>query len=235
VLAYSLRLRAVASRIQMRMAERIEERERIARELHDTLLQSVQALTLRFQLAVDDLPEKAPARPALEEAIDRADEAIAEGRDRVRGLRSLQDSDIERVIEGLIRQQAFDPGVEIAVTTTGAARPLDPLSQDEVTRIAGEAIFNIWRHACAKRVAIDIAHGADFSVRFADDGVGIAPEVADRLEKEGHFGLSGMRERARKLRGGIAVRRLPEGGTDVMLTVPGSIAYKAGKRPLSFW
>jgi signal transduction histidine kinase/ligand-binding sensor domain-containing protein len=234
-LAYSMRLRVVASRIQMRMAERIAERERIARELHDTLIQSVQALTLRFQLAVDDLPEKAPARPALEEAIDRADQAIAEGRDRVRGLRSFQDSDIERIIRGLIRQQAFDPEVEIAVTTTGAPRPLDPLSQDEVTRIAAEAIFNIWRHARARRVAIDIAHGADFSVRFVDNGVGIESEVAAKLEKAGHFGLSGMRERARKLRAALAVRRLPGGGTDLLLTVPGSIAYKAGKRPMSLW
>ncbi|MDZ4866062.1 MAG: triple tyrosine motif-containing protein [Alphaproteobacteria bacterium] len=233
--AYSLRLRAVVNRMRMRMAERMEERERIARELHDTLLQSVQGLTLRFQLAVDDLPAAAPARPVLEEAIDRADQVIAEGRDRVRDLRSLQDAPVEEIIANIVKRQAFDPGVEVAVTTTRTPRALDPLILDEVTRIASEAVFNIWRHANAKRVAIDIGYGTNFSLCFTDNGVGIAPEVADKGEKDGHFGLSGMRERAKKLRGWLAARRLPEGGTEVMLVVPGAIAYKAAKSRLSFW
>src|SRR5262249_51725715 len=121
------------------------------------------------------------------------------------------------------------------VTTVGDSRPLDPLVLDEATRIASEAIFNIWRHACAKRVTIYIGHGANFSLRFADNGVGIDPAVADKGQKEGHFGLSGMRERARKLRGWLTVRPLPAGGTEVMLTVPGSIAYKVGERRMSLW
>jgi signal transduction histidine kinase len=233
--AYSLRLQAVVNRMRMRMAERMEERERIARELHDTLLQSVQGLTLRFQLAVDFLPAAAPARPVLEEAIDRADQVIAEGRDRVRDLRSLQDAPVEDVIADIVKRQAFDPGVEVAVTTTRTPRALDPLILDEVTRIASEAVFNIWRHASATRVAIDIGYGTNFSLCFTDNGVGIAPDIADKGEKDGHFGLSGMRERAKKLRGWLAARRLPEGGTEVMLVVPGSIAYKAAKRRLSFW
>lgn len=234
-LAYSQRLRVVANRIRARMAERMEERERIARELHDTLLQSVQTLTLRFQLAVDDLPAGAQARPALEQAIDRADQVIAEGRDRVRDLRSLQDGAVEEIIADIVKRQAFDPAIEVAVTTTGAQRALDPLILDEVTRIASEAVFNIWRHASATRVTIDIGYGGNFSLCFTDNGVGIAPDVADKGEKDGHFGLSGMRERAKKLRGWLAARRLPEGGTEVMLVVPGSIAYKAAKRRLSFW
>jgi signal transduction histidine kinase len=232
-LAYSMRLRVVANRIRMRMAERMEERERIARELHDTLLQSVQALTLRFQLVVDDLPQGAHARATLEEALDQADMVIAEGRDRVRDLRTRPDCEIERPLAEMIKRQAFDPGVEITMTTTGVPRPLEPLVLDEATRIASEAIFNIWRHAGANRVAIDIGHGENFSLRLADDGVGIAPEVAAKGHREGHFGLAGMRERARGLRGGLVVRALPEGGTEVMLTVPGHIAYKTAERPMS--
>ena len=224
-LASSMRLRAVAHRIRMRMTERMEERERIARELHDTLLQSVQALTLRFQLVVDDLPKGAHARATLEEALDQADMVIAEGRDRVRDLRARRDCDIERAIAEIIKKQAFDPGVEITMTTTGAPRPLEPLVLDEATRIASEAIFNIWRHAGANRVAIDIGYGENFSLRLADDGVGIAREVTARGHREGHFGLAGMRERARGLHGGLVVRVLREGGTEVILTVPGHVAY----------
>jgi signal transduction histidine kinase/ligand-binding sensor domain-containing protein len=234
-LAYSMRLRVVADRIRMRMAERMEERERIARELHDTLLQSVQALTLRFQLAVDDLPKDAHARATLEEAIDRADAVIAEGRDRVRDLRAPRDSDVERIIADIVERQGFDPGVEITMTTTGASRALEPLVLEEATRIASEAIFNIWRHACADRVAINIGHGANFSLRLADNGVGIAREVSDRGQKDGHFGLAGMSERARNLHGWLVVRSLPEGGTEVKLTVPGQIAYKSVERRISLW
>jgi signal transduction histidine kinase/ligand-binding sensor domain-containing protein len=228
-LAYSMRFRAVANRIRIRMAERIEERERIARELHDTLLQSVQALTLRFQLAVNDLPAETPARPALEEAIDLAGKVIAEGRERVRDLRSLQNCAVEEIVADIARRQAFDPAVEVVVTTTGMVRVLHPLILDEVTQIASEAIFNIWRHANASRIQIDIGYGTNFSLRFADDGVGIDAGIAGK-GKEGHFGLFGMRERARKLRGWLAINRLQEGGTEVLLTVPGSIAYKAAGR-----
>jgi signal transduction histidine kinase len=195
----------------------------------------VQALTLRFQVAVDDLPKDAQARTTLEDALDRADTVIAEGRDRVRDLRVLRDREIERIIADLIEGQAFDPDVEITVTTTGARRALDPLVLDEATRIAREAIFNIWRHACASRVAIEIGHGANLSLRFADNGVGIPFEVADRGHKEGHFGLSGMRERAKQLRGWLVVRPLPKGGTEVMLTVPGPVAYKPVERRMSLW
>lgn len=232
-LAYSMRLRVVGNRIRMRMAERMEERERIARELHDTLLQSVQSLTLRFQLVVDDLPKGAHARATLEEALDQADMVIAEGRDRVRDLRPRRDSDIERTIAELIKRQAFDPGVEITMTTTGVPRPLEPVVLDEVARIAGEAIFNIRRHAGAHRVAIDIGHGENFNLRLADDGVGIAPEIAATRHREGHFGLAGMRERAKGLRGGLVVRALPEGGTELMLTVPGHVAYNTVERRVS--
>jgi signal transduction histidine kinase len=232
-LVYSMRLRVVSNRIRMRLTERMEERERIARELHDTLLQSVQTLTLRFQLVVDDLPRGAHARATLEEALDQADMVIAEGRDRVRDLRTRRDCDVERTLAEIIKRQAFDPGVEITMTTTGAPRPLEPLVLDEATRIASEAIFNIWRHAGANRVAIDIGYGQNFSLRLADDGVGIAREVAAKGHREGHFGLAGMRERARGLQGGFVVRALPEAGTEVVLTVPGHIAYKTVERRVS--
>ena len=228
-LGYSLRLRAVADRIRLRMAERVEERERIARELHDTLLQSVQSLTLRFQLAVQDLPEQIAARPALENAIDQADAVIAEGRDRVRDLRLLQDgSDLRAVMAELVERQAFREGVETNIRSMGTRRALDPLALDEVTRIVAEAIFNVRRHAHATRLDIEIDHSADLTIRVVDNGEGIDPQFVEK-GRDGHFGLVGMRERARSLRGKLAVRRKAGGGTEVILSVPGAVAYKSGR------
>ncbi|MGE6697305.1 sensor histidine kinase [Hyphomonas sp. NPDC076900] len=229
-LLYSIRVRAVANGVSMRMAERLQERERIAREIHDTLLQSVQTLTLRFQYAVDELPQLAGARPALEEALDRADEVIAEGRDRVLDLRSAQSSNLEQVISGIVKRQSFAPSVKISISTSGILRGVDPHILDEVTRIASEAICNIWKHAQARRVKIEICHGANLSLRIADDGIGIDASVAKNGEKIGHFGLKGMGERAKRLGGDLIVRGLPERGTEVFLTVPGRAAYRTAKR-----
>jgi signal transduction histidine kinase/ligand-binding sensor domain-containing protein len=230
-LVYLARLRVVTERIRIRMAERIEERERIARELHDTLLQSVQTLTLRFQLAVDDLPKRAHARQALEEAIDRADQIIAEGRDRVRELRSSHDrSDIKPIIADIVTRQGFDPRVVVSVETAGASRLLDAPAVDEIGQIVSEALFNIWRHAGANRATVTIGYGADFSLRIADDGAGIGSEIVENGGRDGHFGLRGMRERALKLRGELKVRQRREGGTEVLLSIPGVVAYGANER-----
>ncbi|WP_232494981.1 sensor histidine kinase [Novosphingobium kaempferiae] len=229
-LAYSLRLRAVANRIRLRITERMDERERIARELHDTLLQSVQALTLSVQLAVDELPAQEPARPALEGALDRADRVIAEGRDRVRELRPFQGpNDVAQMVADTLETHALDPEARVTVATSGSPRPLDPLVLDELNRIVGEAIFNIQRHARARSVTIDIEFHANFRMRFADDGIGIDPAVLAKGGREGHFGLPGMRERARKLHGDLLVRPLAQGGTEVVLTVPGRVAYRGGR------
>lgn len=229
-LAYSVRLRAMADRMRRGMAERIAERERIARELHDTLLQAVQSLTLRFQLVVDDLSIRGPPRLALEAAIDRADQVIAEARDRVLELRSPQErNDVEQVMTDIVAQQGFDPAVAVSIESVGSPHALDPLALDEIARIAGEAIFNIRRHARATRIVIELRHHANLVLSFADNGVGIDPAVVEQGSRDGHFGLPGMRERARKLDGDLVVRRIAQGGTQVMLTVPGRIAYKPRK------
>ncbi|MBO9712005.1 sensor histidine kinase [Sphingomonas sp.] len=230
--AYSLRLRAIAGRLRMRMAERLNERERIAREIHDTLLQSIQALIMRFQLAAEDLPEGAPARKTLEDALDRADTVLAEGRDRVRDLRLIDDaSDVERMLQAIVRRQAFGPETRVSISSEGNPRPLEPLVGDEVARIANEALFNIWRHAKATRVEVDVQFRPYlFKVLFRDNGVGIDPEVLTRGQRDGHFGLPGMRERAAKLGAQLELARPPGGGTEVTFSIPAAIAYASGPR-----
>ena len=229
-LGYSMRLRAVARSVSLRMAERVEERERIARELHDTLLQAIQALTLRFQLAADDLPTDTAGRASLIAAIDMADQVIAEGRDRVRELRTQHEGDFEQVICDLIARTGLDPAIDVVITVRGSPRGLNPLALEEVTSIAGEALYNIRKHAAANRVTVEIRFDSSFGLRLVDDGVGIDAPTEANGSKEGHFGLVGMAERARKLRGRLVVRTGADGGTEVALTVPGSIAYKREER-----
>jgi len=232
LLLYQVKIRAMAAQMRGRMRERLAERERIARELHDTLLQGVQALVLRFQLVADDIPPENPARRTLEEALDRADDVLAEGRDRVRDLRMIGGADdIEHMILEIARKQVFSPATQINVASEGEARPLDPLVWDEVARIANEALFNIWRHAQAKQILIRIAFRPEsFSVRFRDDGVGIAEDILRDGRRDGHFGLPGMQERAGKIQARLVVQRPPGGGTEVALIVPATIAYSNTRR-----
>lgn len=227
--AYAMRLRVVAARIRLRMTERFDERERIARELHDTLLQGIQAVTLRFQRVVNELPDQQPARGTLLQALDVADQVIAEGRDRVQDLRSRQHDALAPLLRDLVAQQMFEPGVQVAIAERGHRRRLAPLALDEIVRIGGEALANIRRHAGAAQVDIEIRYGYSLRLRIADDGVGIQPAIAE-AGKSGHFGLLGMRERARKLRGTLALRPVADHGTELVLTVPGRIAYLPERR-----
>jgi signal transduction histidine kinase/ligand-binding sensor domain-containing protein len=228
-LFYRLRVRAIAEGIRARMAERMDERERIARELHDTLLQSVQALTLRFQLALDDLPPEEPARHGLEQAIDRADQVIAEGRDRVRDLRSRQDGNLDQIVRDLLTRQVSGSQIKSSVVVTGAPHALAPTILDEIAAIVGEAIFNVVHHAYAAHLTVEIGYGDPLAVRIVDDGIGIAPEYAEGGGPDGHFGLIGMRERANGLHGTLVVRRLDARGTEVVLSVPATFAYRSAR------
>ncbi|WP_157217912.1 sensor histidine kinase [Flavisphingomonas formosensis] len=211
------------------MNERIAERARIARELHDALLQSVQALTLRFQLAVDYLPKDEPARPVLEAAIDQADQLIAEGRDRIRDLRTFEEGDMEKVLCDIVARQAFTAPVEMSVTSSGATRPLDPLVFDEIIRITHEAISDVRRHANVTKLVVEIGYGRSFTIKVADDGAGIEPEILSRGARTGHYGLPNMRERAIKLGGDLIIHRGTGGDTELLLTIPGRIAYDEGR------
>jgi signal transduction histidine kinase len=206
-------------------AQLIADRERIARELHDTLLQSVQTLIWRCQLAVDGLAPEEPTRRSLEGAMDQAEQVIAEGRSRVMDLRSVQhQADVATLLADLVTRQAFDPGVAVSISTLGSSQPVTAAVAYEVYRIAGEAIFNIWRHSSASRVAIEVAFGPDLEVRFCDDGVGIDRDIAVSGISE-HFGLLGMRERAATLGGELTIQRRPNGGTEVALKIPAAIAF----------
>lgn len=228
-LLYQYRLRVMAARLQARLEERHLERERIARELHDTLLQGIQGLILHFQSATERLPAHAPARAAIERALERADEVLAEGRDRVQGLRAtaLSVDDLPSALAEAGVALSRPPTPYFRVVVEGRARALDPLARDEIFGIAREAIANASNHAQAGRIEVELTYGIDeLRLRVRDDGCGIDPAILAAGSRPGHWGLSGMRERAERIGAALELRRNAMQGTEVELRVPGTVAYR---------
>ena len=233
---HQLRLRYVAQQFNARLEERLSERTRIARELHDTLLQSFQSVLLRFRAVSYLLPDRpAEARTTLESVIDQARQAIVEGRDAVQGLRSSvgETHDIASAIDTLGATLAADRADEKApdfrVNVEGTPRNLTPLLRDEVYRIAGEALRNAFQHAHAARIEVDILYDhRQFRMRIRDDGKGIDSNVAGGRHLGGHYGLAGMHERATLVGGTLAVWSERDSGTEAELTIPASVAYAKG-------
>jgi signal transduction histidine kinase len=241
--AYQLRVRQLAHQFNRTLEARVSERTRIARELHDTLLQSFQGLLLRFQSVSKLLPARpVEAKQRLDSALDQAAEAITEGRDAVQGLRSSA-SETNDLVNGITAMgedltshaSALDsPAIDVEVE--GAPRNLNPIVRDEAYRIAGEALRNAFRHAHARRIAVEIRYDKrQFRLRVRDDGKGIDEETTRQAADAGHFGLHGMRERAENVGGQLDVRSRLDSGTEVELCIRGAIAYdgSAGRSWLS--
>lgn len=206
------------------------ERERIARELHDTILQDVHALVLRFQTAMQKLPPHEPARAIMETALEHADRVLVEGRDRLSGLRSL-DGTGQDVCEALTAagvQFSAQYGVSFELRHSERKRELQELAADEVYRIGREALLNAFQHARAGRIRVEVHYGTDsFRLQVRDDGIGIDLQRLGTVECEQRWGLVGMKERARRLGAGLSVARDDGGGTRIDLRVPASRAYRA--------
>jgi len=220
--------------VELRLETRVSERTRIARDLHDTLLQSFQGVLLRFQAATIVLPDRpTEAKRALEHAIDEAADAITEGRDAVQNLRLASGAadDLAVAIGSLGKElTATSPDGTTApaamdVSVEGTTRNLHPLVRDEVYRIAGEAVRNAFRHANARRIEVEIRYDERrLRVRVRDDGRGIQPAVLEG-DRPGHFGLPGMRERAEVIGGRLNVWSEGGLGTEIELTIPAGAAY----------
>ncbi|MFY8143826.1 MAG: triple tyrosine motif-containing protein [Caulobacter sp.] len=236
-LAFRLRLRAVARQIRARMSERLAERERIARELHDTLLQGVQGLILQFHLVAEDLTEKQADRASLDRVLDDADSFVGEARDRVRELRmSPTGGDLEAALDKLQQAASALGGRTITRETIGRPRALDSTACDEISQIVREAVSNATRHADASEITIRSIYGPlTLQVSVADNGVGIPADIL-REGREGHFGLDGMRERAHRLEGRIRIENDVNGGARITVKAPGGVVYESGLwRRLRAW
>jgi signal transduction histidine kinase len=220
------------AQVAVRFEERLAERTRIARELHDTLLQSFQALMLHFQSVSDMLPPGA-AKQALEEALDRADQAILEGRNAIQNLRSSTSvtNELAQAIAALGQELDGRAGKRnrgtLRVSVEGNPHELHPVVRDDIYRIAREALQNAFRHAMATKIEAEITYTErQLRLRIRDDGTGIDSKVV-ATGREGHWGLQGMRERAQEIGGQLEIWSQAGAGTEVDLTIPGTIAYAA--------
>jgi ligand-binding sensor domain-containing protein/signal transduction histidine kinase len=233
---YLLRLNQVTAQIRARMEERLGERERIARELHDTLLQGVQGLVLRFQAVAERIPVIEPARQMIERALERADEVLVEGRDRVKNLRlAPQTTSLPEALTEVIKDLTISDGIEFSIVVEGERRDLNPLVRDEAFWIGHEALANAVRHASASHIEVEIAYDpARLRLRFRDDGCGIDPQIIEAGGKAGHWGMRGMRERSARIGAHLETWSRPDAGTELELEVPGSVAYSA-KGHSSLW
>jgi signal transduction histidine kinase len=242
---YQLRLRQLAREFDVGLEARVNERTRIARELHDSLLQGFQGLMFRLQAVRDLLPGRASeAMQALDVALERGDKAIAEGRDTVADLRQpvMGDSDIAQALTALGEELAAQSGNGVVpcvrVLLEGKQRELNPILRDEIYRIAREALRNAFRHARAQKIEAEITYtDSEFLLHVRDDGGGIDPEVANQGARAGHWGLPGMRERAKSFGGKLEVWSEHGAGTEIELSVPGAIAYGKSepRRRFRFW
>ncbi len=231
---FRLRMLQLTRQMNLRFEERLAERARIARDLHDTLMQSFQGLLLRFQAATNLLPGRPEeARKTLESAIDQAAQAITEGRDAVQGLRSstVVTNDLASAISTLGQELASGEtnpdAAEFRVEVEGTPRNLHPILRDEVYRIAGEALRNAFKHAQAQRIEVEIRYDErHLRLRVRDDGKGIDAKHLNEDGQPGHYGLRGMRERAKLLGGKLAGWSERDSGTEVELSIPASRAYE---------
>jgi ligand-binding sensor domain-containing protein/signal transduction histidine kinase len=230
--AYRGHLRRMAQEFEIRLAERVRERTRIARELHDSLLQGFQGLMFRLWAVRDLLPGRpADAASALETALQRGEETITDAREAVQDLRasSLVGSSLEHALKALGEELA-SAETSFRVVVEGRPRELAPLLRDETYRIAREAFRNAAQHAKARNIEAEIEYGdANLSLRVRDDGMGIDRDVLARGRRAGHWGLQGMRERAEQLGGHLNVWSERKAGTEVELVVPAAIAYGAAR------
>ena len=236
--AYQFRVRQLQHQFDTALEVRVGERTRIARDLHDTLLQSFHGLLLRFQTVSLLLPERPiEAKEKLDSAIEQAAGAITEGRDAVQGLRAstIERNDLALAISTLGEELQSDSTdrqpVIFRVAVEGQPRELHPILRDEIYRIAAEALRNAFHHARAKQIEVELRYDDDqFRLRVRDDGKGIDPAVLSAHGLEGHYGLRGMRERATLIKGKLAVWSEVDSGTEVELRLPASAAYTADRK-----
>jgi len=226
-LIYQFRVRQIAATIAAKFDERLEERTRLARELHDTFLQTVQGSKMVADDALDANSDETRMRKALEKLSTWLAQAVDEGR---AALHSLRVSTVERnQLSESLRRATEDPQFPASMTVTfsviGDAIDLHPVVRDDVYRVAFEAIRNAAIHSHASLLEIDLRYADTLSLRIKDNGVGIDPSISN-LGKAGHFGLQGMRERAARIHSKLTMVSSTNAGTEVTLVVPGNVIYR---------
>ena len=226
---HRLRLHQISKKMNLRFEERLAERTRVAQELHDTLLQGILSASMQLHVAIDGLPEDSPAKPALNRVLQLIGQVIDEGRNTLRGLRSsVEDAhDLQSSFSQIPQELGTEQRTGFRVIVEGSPLPLCSSIRDEVYWIGREAVVNALRHSGANSIDVELEYAAShLRVFVSDDGRGIDPKVL-QTGRDGHWGLSGMRERAERIGAKLKVLSRTKGGTEVELRVPSDIAFES--------
>ncbi|MGA9673669.1 MAG: two-component regulator propeller domain-containing protein [Terracidiphilus sp.] len=229
---YRLRMSQLTKRLNLRFQDRLAERTRIAQELHDTLLQGVLSATLQLDVVEDQTPDDSPTKPLLRRILELMGQVTEEGRNALRGLRTQESKSLslETSLSRVRQEFASDEKASYRIISQVTSRPLRPMIRDEVYRIGREAVINAFLHAQANNIEVQVEYANRFlRILVRDDGCGIDPRVLDG-GREGHWGLTGMRERSENIGASLKLRSRVGAGTEVELTVPGPVAYESQSR-----
>ncbi|MGA7399270.1 MAG: two-component regulator propeller domain-containing protein [Candidatus Sulfotelmatobacter sp.] len=235
---YQLRVQHLQRQFNIGLEARVNERTRIARDLHDTMLQTFQGVLLKFYGLSVMLADRPEAQEKLEGLLEQGRQAVNEGREAVLGLRSstVIANDLARAFttfggELALKRESCNP-VVFQVEVEGETQDLHPILRDEVYRIACEALRNAFQHSGAARIEVGLHYGdRQFRVYIRDDGKGIDRKVLDAGGREGHYGLAGMRERAKLAGGRLVVRSRVTSGTEAEIMIPAALAYAKSRSP----
>ncbi len=224
---HRLRVRQVAKALSARFDERLAERTRMARELHDTFLQTIQGSKLVADNALKKSDDPERMRRAVEQLSVWLGQATQEGRAALNSLRTstAQKNDLAEAFKRATEECRLIGPVEVSFSVTGDSKELHPVVRDEIYRVGYEAIRNACKHSRGSRLGVELKYGHDLALHVKDDGVGIDPTIGDH-GTEGHFGLQGMHERVARIGGKLTVASSASSGTEITVVVPGGIVFR---------
>jgi signal transduction histidine kinase len=233
---YRLRVQQLHRQFNIGLEARVNERTRIARELHDTLLQTLHGLMFQFQAVRNLLPRRPEeATRSLDDAIDETEKALAESRDAIQGLRSgaIAQANLVELLKIAMQELTASADGKAPIfdlIEEGERRSLSAAAKDEICRVALEILRNAFRHSNATRIEAEIRHDNQMlRLRIRDNGRGIDPKVLKEGGRPGHWGLRGIRERAERIGSQVDFWSEAGAGTEVQLTVPAAVAYAASR------
>jgi hypothetical protein len=236
---YLWRVRYLIRQSRIILEQRQVEREAVARDLHDTFLQSVQGLILRFHTGTQQLAQDHPIRQSFEEALGQSDRVMREGRGVLSRLHlsTTRPESLTEAFAAFGKEFCLLAPVQFEVIVSGNSQKLNSVVQEELVKIGREALFNAFRHAQAIRIEVEVHFGVfELRVRIRDNGTGIDPAILREGSAVGHYGLPGMRERCSKIRSSLQVWSRPGAGTEIEVRVPAAIAYpQTGKAVRNRW
>jgi signal transduction histidine kinase/ligand-binding sensor domain-containing protein len=223
---HRLRVRQIARALSARFDERLAERTRLARELHDTLLQTIQGSKMVADDALDQSTDMVHMRRAMERLSKWLGQATLEGRAALKSLRisTRERNNLAESLRHAAEDVADQSPMELSFSVTGEAREMHPIVRDEIYHIGCEAIRNAYTHSRGTRLEVELGYARGLLMRIRDNGVGMEESLADK-GREGHFGLQGMRERAGRIGATLTIVSYAVTGTEITLSVPGNIVF----------